>query len=384
MVNAMKVLILHDTSNYAGTESHIMTLATGLSNINGVEVELLVPEASELHQRCVVNTICYHVSRPSFIAFFLRTFYVVRKHGPQVLHTHNGRTTIIAVLVSKLLTCKVVATQHFLEPAHVTNSGIIGRFKRIVHQWVGKQLDFRICVSQATLRSMEHRGDMIAKTGGQVRVIYSGIKVRDSSHDARDLCKVNILSELQLPCDTQLILTAARLEREKSVDVFVRAVAPICLKNPSIHAVIAGDGAEAGRLQSLSESLGVSQQIHFLGFRTDIDTLMLAADLFVLSSSVESFGMVLLEAMVSRTPVIAPFGGGPKEIVINGESGLLYSPDETAALTAAIEEFVEKPDLRVAMAEVAYSRAISMFSVRKMASETYTVYSGSLAGNSNE
>jgi glycosyltransferase involved in cell wall biosynthesis len=380
----MKVLILHDTSNYAGTESHIMTLATGLSNIDGVDIELLVPDASELHQRCVVNTICHHVSSPSFITFFLRTFYVVRKYRPQVLHTHNGRTTIIAVLVSKLLTCKVVATQHFLDPAHVTNGGIIGRLKRIVHQWVGKQLDFRICVSQATLRCMEQRGDLIAKRSDLVKVIYSGITQRDSNNDLREHCKSVILSELRLPCDTQLVLTAARLEREKSVDTFVRALIPICLWKSSVHAVVAGDGAEAAELRSLSEQNGVSQQIHFLGFRSDVDRLMLAADLFVLSSSIESFGMVLLEAMVSRTPVIAPDGGGPKEIVVDHESGLLYSPGDVGELTDAIKELLDNPKLCDSMAERAYSRAISAFSVSQMASETLAVYSAVLAGTSYE
>ena len=378
----MKVLILHDTSNYAGTESHIMTLATGLSTIDGVEVELLVLEASELHQRCVVNEICHHVSSPSFIAFFLRTFYVVRKYRPKVLHTHNGRTTIIAVLISKLLACKVVATQHFLEPAHVTNSGIIGRLKRIVHQWVGKQLDYRICVSQATYLSMVQRGDILAKSYDYASVIYSGIKDRTVTHEIRESSQSGIRSELKLPSDTQIVFTAARLEREKSVDVFVRAVAPICQKEPLVHAVIAGDGAEYAELRALTELYGVSQQIHFLGFRNDIDRLMCAADMFVLSSSVESFGMVLLEAMVSLTPVIAPNGGGPKEIVVDHETGLLYSPSDVCELTAAINELLATPGLRDSLAECAYTRAMVMFSVTRMANETLYAYSATVTGAS--
>ncbi len=72
MVHKVKLLILQDTSNYAGTESHILTLSNALSYLDGVEIELLVPRGSELEKRSQRLGLKVHVSRPSLIAFLFR------------------------------------------------------------------------------------------------------------------------------------------------------------------------------------------------------------------------------------------------------------------------------------------------------------------------
>ena len=113
--------MLQDTSNYAGTEAHILTLSDALSKVDEVEIELLAPRGSELEKRSQTMVLKCHVCRPSITAFLLSTISIVSAIRPDIIHAHNGRMTLIAVLAAKILGCNVVASQHFLEPAHVSS-----------------------------------------------------------------------------------------------------------------------------------------------------------------------------------------------------------------------------------------------------------------------
>jgi glycosyltransferase involved in cell wall biosynthesis len=380
----MKVLMLQDTKNYAGTEAHILTLSTALSKLGSINVEFLVPKGSELEQRGQANGLRCHVCNQNALTFFCSTILVAMKTRPDILHAHNGRTALVSVLVSKILRCKVVATQHFLEPAHLNSTGNLGKVKRSLHQWVGRQVDFRICVSRATLNCMLDRGDIVAKSENRVKVIYSGIPTKNLDSDMRTSCRRSILAELDLSDDVLLVLTAARLEREKSVDLFIKAVSPLCLRNRNIHVLIAGDGAQKNQLKSLVTSDELRSQVHFLGHRNDVEVLMAASDMFVLSSSIESFGMVLLEAMSKRIPVVAPNAGGPKEIIEDTKSGLLYDPGDVTDLVAKIEFLLCDVNKRWQLGSAGYNRLIDVFTVQKMASDTVSAYTQALTGSNIE
>jgi glycosyltransferase involved in cell wall biosynthesis len=376
----MKVLMLQDTKNYAGTEAHILTLSTALSDLGSVNVELLVPKGSELEQRCKFSGTRCHVCNSNPVLFFFNLLFHVRKLRPDIIHAHNGRTILFSIIVSKLFGGKVVATQHFLEPAHISVIGPIGKLKRAVHQWVGRQLDFRICVSNAALTCMKQRGDSIAKSDELERVIYTGVLTKERNQATRDLNRQSLCEEWHLPHDAILLLAATRLELEKSVDVLIKAVAPVCFHHQELYVLIAGEGTQRNNLESIVESYGIANHIQFLGFRSDIVDLMASSDIFVLSSSVESFGLVIIEAMSQRVPVIAPNAGGPKEVVAHGHSGMLFETGNVTSLMSTIECLVIDRPLRSRLATNGYYHATTMFSVSRMAVETLSAYTKVLTG----
>jgi D-inositol-3-phosphate glycosyltransferase len=172
-----------------------------------------------------------------------------------------------------------------------------------------------------------------------------------------------------IPAQTRLILFAGRIERLKGLDTLFQAVAMLRQHRPDWDwrnvsvAVIGGDPSEAGqraneemaRLHSLRSSLGLDDVIIFLGAR-DQDALQYyyaAAEVLVMPSHYESFGMVALEAMACGTPVIASDVGGLSVLVQHHKTGLRVRANDPAELARAIERLLDDDALRRRMGHAA-------------------------------
>ena len=369
--------MLQDTSNYAGTEAHILTLSDALSSLDDVDVDLLVPLGSELEKRSQSVSVRCHVCGSSIMAFFFSTIVLVRRVRPDIIHAHNGRMALIAVLAAKILGCKVVASQHFLEPAHVSSTGPLGKLKRALHQWVGGQLDYRICVSQAALTSMQKRRDTIAKNDSDYSVIYNGIDIRKIRLSVTKT-RLEVRSELGIPSSSKLIMCAARLEPEKSIDTLLDAFKIVTDAGISAYLIITGDGSLQVPLQQRIIDLDLSHLVNLAGFRQDVHSIMQASDAFVLPAANEPFGLVLLEAMSLGVPTLAAQSGGPLEIIDDGSNGYLFMPNDAASLAEHIVRVLNEPVQARIVSDLGQESVCEKFSSGAMASATIRAYSATL------
>jgi glycosyltransferase involved in cell wall biosynthesis len=166
----------------------------------------------------------------------------------------------------------------------------------------------------------------------------------------------------------------ARLEKEKDVGTLIAAMQQVVQKKPQTVCVHAGDGEEKEALLQQIQNLGLAKQVRLLGFRSDALSLMGAGDVFVLPSLAEPFGLVLLEAMAMKKPIIATNAGGPREIVINGETGYLVPPQQPAEMSEAILRVLGDEAARVAMGQQGHQRFLAQFTAERMAQSTFGVY----------
>ena len=167
----------------------------------------------------------------------------------------------------------------------------------------------------------------------------------------------------------RVLLFAGRLEPLKGADTLLRAVAQLGAE-PRFDDVVtlvigedSGDGAAAGgerrRLESLADAHGLSERVRFLG-AVDHDELYdyyELADVFVMPSRTETFGLVALEAQAVGTPVVASAVGGLAEIVEDEQTGLLVAPQQADDFARAIARLLDDPGLRERMSEAARRRA---------------------------
>jgi glycosyltransferase involved in cell wall biosynthesis len=168
------------------------------------------------------------------------------------------------------------------------------------------------------------------------------------------------------------VLCAARLEPEKGVDVFIRAVGAARRSEPRIRGLLAGDGPERGRLERLASGSGVE----LLGVREDIAELMAAADAVALTSEAEALPMTVLEAMAAARPVIVTDIGGTAEAVVQGETGLLVPAGDTEAAARALLELASDRERARRMGEAGRARQRELFDGERMVER----YERALAG----
>jgi glycosyltransferase involved in cell wall biosynthesis len=138
-------------------------------------------------------------------------------------------------------------------------------------------------------------------------------------------------------------LTVALLQPKKGIDVLVQAFAQAFGHRPDVCLEIGGDGPQRDELESLAANLGVSGAVRFLGVLSpaDVREAMWRANVFVLSSYVETFGVVLIEAMATGLPVIATRCGGPEHL-IRDSLGCLVDPGSADQLARALASVYER------------------------------------------
>ena len=165
--------------------------------------------------------------------------------------------------------------------------------------------------------------------------------------------------------DSKVVLYVGRLEPLKGVDIILRAVAQLEQGDPVKTIIVGGDlqeDSEMCRLKSLSQELGISRQVSFLGRleQQELPTYYSAADICVMPSYYESFGLVALESMACGTPVIASRVGGLPTIVKNSYNGYLIPWHCPEPFADGLDVLLGSPSVRSAMSEAARRTAVSM------------------------
>jgi len=142
--------------------------------------------------------------------------------------------------------------------------------------------------------------------------------------------------------DTFTFISVALLRPEKRLDILIKAFAILSKHIPNIVLTVIGDGPEKNKLKLLSHKLGVNNRINFIGYQNKIavSDILRDHDALVLSSDVETFGVVIVEAMSVGLPVIATKCGGPESIVV-AETGVLVDSNDKNKLSVAMKNMIE-------------------------------------------
>ena len=156
------------------------------------------------------------------------------------------------------------------------------------------------------------------------------------------------------------IVHVSNFRAVKRVPDVVAIFAGVLAARPA-RLLLVGDGPELGKVEALADQLGVRRHIDFLGERHDVRGVLADADLFLLPSESESFGVAALEAQAMGVPVVASRVGGLSEVIAHGETGLLAPVGDVAAMTRAALELLADPARLASMRDAARRRALAHF-----------------------
>ncbi len=171
------------------------------------------------------------------------------------------------------------------------------------------------------------------------------------------------------------ILFSGELIDRKGCKNLLLAFGKLSKKYDSIQLIIAGDGDELKLLKNIAKNLSIENNVHFEGavLHSKMLELMKKCDIFVLPSWDEAFGVVYLEAMSFKKPVIGSNGEGISDIIIDGENGLLVNPKDVGNLTQKLESLISSESLRKRIGENGYE-SIKKYTWNFNAQQTINVY----------
>ena len=167
------------------------------------------------------------------------------------------------------------------------------------------------------------------------------------------------------------VVFVGSLVKQKGVDILIKSFEIVGKKHSDSKLIIIGDGSERKVLEKLARELRIDVVFH--GYLDDFRDILNKSLVFVLPSRTEGFGLVLLEAMEARIPIIATDVGGIKEIVVNDENGLLVKKEDVNSLADAINKIIEDNDLKNRLI-FGGRKTIKKFSWSRMADEVDVFY----------
>jgi sugar transferase (PEP-CTERM/EpsH1 system associated) len=294
--------------------------------------------------------------RPKLIAQLVRAFRELR---PDVVHTHQLATLLYGGAAARLVRVPVVLhTEHGREPYRTR------RKTRMLARLAASFTDRFYCLTgdmADEVRAANVVGD------GKVRVIQNGIDM--SKFTAVEHDRAATRQSLAIPLDAPLIGTVGRLSEVKRQDVLLESFAKVRQQVPDAHLVLVGDGPLLSELQALAEKLGVAQAVHFAGYQPSSAPYLQAMDVFALTSRSEGMPQAAIEASATTLPVVASRVGGLPELIEDGVTGALFPVGDTDALASHLCRLLTDREEARRMGQAARERAVSRFSVSRMARE---------------
>jgi glycosyltransferase involved in cell wall biosynthesis len=264
----------------------------------------------------------------------LRGFDLIHLHYPFIFGAE------LALLASKRYQIPLVLTYHNqLQEQHPIKRTIFGTYNLAAEPTLLNQATRLFAVQEEHLTSIHPR----FKGHSKLVELPNGVDTRVFLPH----CKSQVRTALKLPEDVPIALFVGALDqahRFKNVDGLLKAFAKLPIQNARL--LIVGDGDLRPSLESLAASLGLTSRVHFLGKRPPeaLPPVFSAADVTVLpSTSVESFGIVLVESMACGTPVIAADLPGVRALVDPGVDGLRISASNEEALIEALHIVLSSP-----------------------------------------
>lgn len=288
------------------------------------------------------------------------------RYRPDLVHSHGSQDTWTVVLANRFVggpRLPHLLTRH--NTKRVKDS-LINRYL------IGRALDRLIVVSGGVLERYEPFVKRGLLDPARVPVIHSSIRF-EAFEGVRDGSKVR--KEAGLPEDAEVLGTVGRLVPDKGQEFLIDAVARLAGTRPRLHLLLAGEGDAEPALRKRAAERGVEARVHFLGFREDVPDVIEALDLLALPSvDCDASSGVLKEAMACRRAVVTTDVGGAREIVVEGETGLVVPPRDSAALARAAAELLDDPERRRSMGERGEERVRREFSRERLVERTLAAY----------
>ncbi|MFQ5963092.1 MAG: glycosyltransferase family 4 protein [Candidatus Scalinduaceae bacterium] len=378
-----KINVLHfrncrGINTLTGPETYLLDLLSGINaDIFNVVIACIIDPKNqrqlfieELQKRKIHFELIKIKNKLDIKDFFLVS-KMIKRYNIDFIHTHDSRSDVIGVLVSKMNRIAMISFAH----------GWLN--------WTSSLSKERLYAYLEALAVSLSDGIVVASNDMQQDLLIKGIPKRKIFHIPYgiDTRKFNINTEgsyfreeFDIPIDIPLIGTVGRIHPWKGHRYFLEAAKIVSGKYTEAMFLIVGDAAfdrhrkYKQELLELVQAMNIKEKVIFTGSRSDVTQIMKSMDLFVLPSLREPFGIVILEAQACGKPVIATSVGGIPEVIKDGDTGILVKPKDSDGLADAIITLLGDREKMRKMGLSGRERVEALFSTDRMVKETEELY----------
>jgi len=292
---------------------------------------------------------------------------LIKDKGIDAIHCNTPVGGILGRVCGKLGGVKkVVYTAHgfhFYKGAPLLNWLLYYPIERLLAHWT----DAIITINK---EDFEAAKKLSPRKKGKVYYVH-GVGIDTAEFKRNDSIRQEKRRELNMADDDIIILSVGELNANKNNKVIIEALSK--LKNKKIHYFLCGTGELKEQMMLQAENCGISENIHFLGFRSDVKELYSATDVFVMPSFREGLSRSLMEAMSAGLPCIVSNIRGNVDLIENGKGGFLFNPEDSQKISEKLKILADDKELRETMGEY-NEKAVLQYDIENVKEEIREIY----------
>ncbi|MBI3302972.1 MAG: glycosyltransferase [Deltaproteobacteria bacterium] len=357
-----KVAFVIDELEVGGSQRQLYMMAAGLAGRGWqVQVVCLQPVLTMATDFTAAGVPVQLIQKRSKLDLRLVStlYHFFRREQVTVVHAFSSTAEFFAGLAARLGGSRVVASiRNYNESLP------------LVHR-MGKKL---ACALASAVVANSQAGAQAAVAAGivadeKVHVVPNGIESRRpavAQKEAR-LC-------LGVPAEAIVVLSVGRPVWEKGYEVTIEIAKRLAARHSQTLFLIAGDGPLRSVLEQRIQEAGVGERVRLLGERRDVPVLLAAADLYLNTSVSEGLSNSIMEAMAAGVPVLAAAAGGTPELVLDGETGLLFPPRDHALAIEKLDHLISNPGFRLTLGDQGRWSVEARYGLEAMLSRLESLY----------
>ena len=302
----------------------------------------------------------------------IRLIGIMRKYD--VVHTHNSSPQLFAAIANIFCRKKLVTTEHSTNNRKREQGGIL----RLLDKWMYRRYYKVICISDIAEEKLRGylKNDNVNVNGNENETLrYENIKLKTNITTINNGVDVEAIHKAEpiesLKSERFVAVMVAGFREAKDQDTLVRAMAK--LPKDQYEVWLVGDGVRRDSVESLAVSLGLKDNVKFLGLRTDVPNILKTADVVVMSSHWEGLSLSNIEGMSAGKPFVASDVNGLREVTSG--YGVLFPHEDADALADTIRNLHDDPAYYQQVADKCYARA-KQFDISEMVARYNAVYCG--------
>ena len=309
----------------------------------------------------------------------VRLVRLIHQEKPDIVHTHTAKAGTLGRLAAKLTSVPIIIhTFH----GHVFHS-YFGFFRTQFFLWMERLLA-KLTDVIITVGEQQRREIINYKIAEPEKIISVPLGLNLERFINSTVQPDELRSELGISADALLVGIVARLVPIKNHVCFLEAARLVLERNDKACFVIVGDGELRAELERKARDLKIESRVIFMGFQHNLEKIYAGLDIVTLSSYNEGLPVALIEAMAAGKPVVSTDVGGVRDLILDGNNGLLVPSNDHKALAEAIIYLLRKPERRAMMGRAGREKAYPDFDKKRLVVDIDNLYRQCLAGTGPE